>query len=281
MASNSPSPRRLVAFDLDGTVLHNGQPMTARTIAALEAARTAGCLLVVSTGRAWETLPQGLADAPYLDYLSLANGSQLRRAGSGAHVLSRAITGSVADALLGSCPAAWYVFLEDDLFFEWKTVTGHLTNRAYKPSLRVLLRALRSRSLCFNAQKELRRRGLPPVSKLEPIFPDAESRAAALEHIYARGDLEVVTTSGLDLELTAKGVDKGSALTALAERYAISSQHILCFGDSSNDLSMATAGTFVAMGNAADRVKAVAAHVTLPVWEDGVAVFLEQWLKEL
>lgn len=278
--SKLPAPRRLVAFDLDGTVLHNGQPMSRRTISMLEAARQQGCLLAVSTGRAWETLPAGLAAQSAIDYLILANGAQLRKAGSGETLLSRPLSGALAQELMADYSAAWYVFLEDSFFFEWKTLTGQLTNRSGALPIREVLSLLRGGHIRRSALRELQQRGLPPVSKLEPIFPTRAAQQEAVARLRARGDLAVVPTAGCDLELTAAGVDKGSAVTALAQRHGLTKEQIICFGDSTNDLSMAQAGFFVAMGNAREEVKAVAHAVTAPVWEDGFAAYLEEWLTQ-
>lgn len=81
------------------------------------------------------------------------------------------------------------------------------------------------------------------------------------------------------LEVTARGVTKRRALERVARDLGLTASEVAAFGDQHNDKEMlAWAGTSVAMGNAADEVKACAKEITLTNDEDGVAERLEAWL---
>lgn len=72
-------------------------------------------------------------------------------------------------------------------------------------------------------------------------------------------------------DITVNGADKGSAIKVLASYLSIDLKACMAFGDGGNDLAiLQTAGVGVAMGNAADEVKAVADYVTSSVDDDGI-----------
>jgi HAD superfamily hydrolase (TIGR01484 family) len=77
------------------------------------------------------------------------------------------------------------------------------------------------------------------------------------------------------MEISAVGVTKGGALSALCERLGVGAEEVVAFGDMPNDLAMLSwAGTSYAVANAHDSVLAAADHVAPPNSEDGVAVTL-------
>jgi Cof subfamily protein (haloacid dehalogenase superfamily) len=87
---------------------------------------------------------------------------------------------------------------------------------------------------------------------------------------------EAVLSTPTLLEVTAGGVNKGTALRWMADYLDVPIEATIAFGDQHNDVDMIrTAGFGVAMGNAVDAVKQVAKHVTAHHKEDGVAVVLE------
>jgi Cof subfamily protein (haloacid dehalogenase superfamily) len=76
-----------------------------------------------------------------------------------------------------------------------------------------------------------------------------------------------------------KGVSKGSAVKILADYYGISSEQVMCIGDSENDLSMIKfAGLGVAMENGDENVKEAAKYITDSNNCDGVAKVIEKFV---
>lgn len=275
-------PAYLVAFDLDGTVLQGGRPMTSRVCSAMEAAHQKGCLLAVSTGRGRAMLPPELLAQPWLDYASTSNGARVFLPRTGETLLARPMPAALVLSLMETYPgASWQVFLEDMPIFERKSLSIGRFLRRGNLSLRELRHFLSSFQSVRNAGARLKKLGLPPVEKCSAIFPTEALCVHALAELTALGDVEAATTTGFDIELTAAGVSKGSALSTLGELLGIPKERILSFGDSGNDLSMVQASYFVAMGNASPEVKAAAHAVTAPVEEDGVALYLENWLQAL
>lgn len=82
------------------------------------------------------------------------------------------------------------------------------------------------------------------------------------------------------VEISRKGINKAVGLKKLAEIYNIPKKRIIAFGDENNDLEMIDyAGVGVAMGNAIPELKSIAKHLTKTNEEDGVALFLEDYLN--
>lgn len=85
-------------------------------------------------------------------------------------------------------------------------------------------------------------------------------------------ELEIATSWKNNFEVTRKGSSKGEAVKRLAEYLNISSEEVMCIGDSENDISMLKyAGCAIAMGNASDDVKKVADFITEANYNSGVA----------
>ena len=81
------------------------------------------------------------------------------------------------------------------------------------------------------------------------------------------------------LEIIDSSVNKGVALSALAEHFGIDQQNVMAIGDSFNDLEMIQyAGVGVAMGNARPEIKEQADIVTVTNEEDGVAEAIERYV---
>ena len=91
--------------------------------------------------------------------------------------------------------------------------------------------------------------------------------------------LTVVQTAPFYLEVIPKTINKGQGIRDICNILGIETQQVIAFGDAANDIPMLrAAGVGVAMGNAADNVKAAADMVTLSNNHDGVAVALEKLL---
>lgn len=106
---------------------------------------------------------------------------------------------------------------------------------------------------------------------LERTFPEA---VFAYAKMAAKPDW-------LFVSVIAQTACKRTGFQQLLDFHQVTPDQVIAFGDAQSDkVFLELAGLGVAMGNAADDVKTVADLVTLPVWEDGVAVVLEQVLEQ-
>lgn len=270
------SPIRLIALDLDGTLLDDRKQISRRSLRALRAAADQGVLLVPATGRTVAGIPTELLALPGVQYAITANGARVmdlteNRALSEDYI-PRDLALQVYDLL------TQYECLVD-LFQDGQGYTTEANAaqadryvpenlRAYVLNSRLRLPDLRA----FIAGQE---RGL---EKLTLFFLSEEERQKAWAEVAALG-LEVVSSLPLNMEISAAGVTKGSGLRALAKALSLPAEALMACGDGGNDIPMITAaGLGVAMGNAFPEVKAAADFITRTNNEDGVAYAIHKFV---
>ena len=270
---------RLIAVDLDGTVLRGNGAISRATRRALALARRQGVVLSVATGRP----PVG---ARHYGRVLGANGPLICL--DGALVLAGEEV--LVDRPLPPQAAAAAAAVAERLEGGWIALTragrvhGGPSRRPPQASLGQVLRHP-GRSLRFlrTALREAHRRGvgLPaePVYKLLLWAPHGEARAA-LEAEVRSLPVHVPSPLGSTMEVVAAGVTKGHALEVVARHLGVAACDVVAFGDARNDIEMlAFAGYGVAMGGAPDELLAVADAQTLSVQRDGLARELRRLLR--
>ena len=255
---------RLIAIDLDGTLIdaaHRPGPGSAAAIAACEAL---GARVVLATGRSF------VSAAPYARALGLRpphitlNGSVMADPEAGRFTVRATLTGeqlALALDLLDARGIAHVVYGAAGIY----AVPG-------TPHLE-LLEAYGEAPAVFCAPGELR-------DTPEPLKVLAFLHAGPLDRELAAAAGEGVATirSGAAFfEFVPPGVSKGEALSELMARHGVARDEVLAIGDGENDLSMFTvAGMSVVMADAPAAVRAQARALTGTCAEGGVARALEK-----
>lgn len=264
---------RLIAVDLDGTLLRSDRTLSPATIDAVAAAAARGLEVVIASGRTLSETRHLLAQLPQIRYL-VGN--------TGAFVLD-----TQTDTYLHFSPvplslvqAAWQRLKDQDMLFE-----VNCGGEIYIPTHR-LKEVPRFEEACGNHTLHETRRGIDdydtwlnqlqePVTKLHLYFPTSEIRDAAQARLSDLEGVDLCTSDPVDLDVTAQGVHKGTGVERLAEHLGLRREQVMTIGDSGNDLGMLRyAGTAVAMANASDEAKALADFVTDTNDNDGVAKVL-------
>ena len=266
---------RLVAFDLDGTVLNSKKEISPRTKEAMRRAVAQGIRLVPATGRMMDEIPKNVYPGiPYVSCAVTANGARVYRLPEKEPVLSREFSVSDARKIIGECRryrAVLYVGNGED---------GVLDDRGAAwedPRVKeILLRIEHACSFGFaDTYTDLAAWKNPPC-KFTLIFADQEERTRAAQSFSEQFECNVTSSDPFNLELMPKGASKGSALAFLMALEGIEAHQVMAIGDSDNDYEMLlTAGFSVAMGNAAPALKKVVDFVTASCDEDGMAMALE------
>jgi len=261
---------RLVATDLDGTLVHSDGTVTARTRAALVAAEEAGIEVVFVTGRPLRWAGEVFEHVGGHGLAIVSNGALVWDVGADVPSLERPIAPDVTLAVVDRLRAVL-----PEVRFATETVAGWSMEPDYAahPSDDGSQRAAERIAPMAELAAE-------PVLKLLGLLPgrDPDEIVAIAED--AVGDLVTVTHSSFPLlEISAHDVTKASTLDLLCRRRGISADEVLAIGDMPNDLPMLTwAGTSYAMANAHPVVRAAATHVAPSNDDDGVAQVLEALL---
>ena len=269
------SPIRLIAVDLDGTVLNDRKQLTPRTAAALTEAAARGVEIVPATGRPTTGLPAELLALPGVRYAITSNGARTADLASG-----RAIRNYLPlDKALAAYDILQRYDCMADLFQDGQGYTTE-ANRAIVPrfvpeNLRDYV--LRTRTPLPDLRAFIAQQA-QGIEKLTIFFLDEAERQRAWAEAAALG-VDVVSSLPLNMEINAAGVDKGAGLLALAEQLDLPASALMACGDGGNDTAMvAAAGLGVAMANAFPEVKAAAQFVTASNNEDGVALAVEKFV---
>ncbi|MFE9256358.1 Cof-type HAD-IIB family hydrolase [Streptomyces sp. NPDC006879] len=264
---NSALPYSLVATDLDGTLLREGETVSPRSRAALDLARTAGARHIVVTGRPVAQVRHLLDDLGYQGLAVCAQGAQVYDVSAGRMVSSVPLDRELADLALGKIEAevgeVYAAVNGEGLDAEMLIGPGYRMWHPHLPTVRVA-----TREALWTA----------PITKVllqHPRLDDDELTGVARAVV---GDLVSVTMAGEHtVELQPPGVTKASGLALAAAGLGLGAESTIAFGDMPNDVPMfGWAAHGVAMANAHRELKAVADEITLSNAQDGVAVVLER-----
>ncbi len=264
-------PYKLIATDLDGTLLRPDDTVSSRTQAALDAACARGAAHLVVTGR---SVPWTRPVLEMLGHEGLAvcgQGAQLYHAGERRLLTSVTLDRRLAETAVARIedaigPLALTVS-RDGVDGEVLVGAGFREQGGPLPSVPLLDRE--------QAWAE-------PLNKLyiqHPSLGDDELGLAARE---AAGDLVSVTVSGPGIvELVPLGLSKAKGLALAARRLGVHAAETIAFGDMPNDIPMfGWAAYGVAMENAHPELCSVADEVTASNEADGIAVVLEKLLAQ-
>lgn len=293
-------PVRLVALDLDGTLLNRRSQITPRTRSAVLTASQQGVVVVPATGRALATLPPEVAQLPGVRYVLTTNGATVWDLGSEpmSSVYSRYADAEKRQITQPVCllQRLFPPQKAREVFGLCQQYEGELTvfsdGRAIKDRESQDLAAARMARHCsteadqpydgrFTVVPDLAEwmsREAHAIEKFCLFFGSVEKAQAALPAFRQLKGVEVVQGSPDNVEVTAQGVDKGEALLALADQLGIPRSETMAVGDSENDRALLEkAGVSAAMANAMPSIQALADYVSQADCDaDGVAELFEK-----
>ncbi|MFZ3499645.1 Cof-type HAD-IIB family hydrolase [Streptomyces sp. 5.8] len=263
----SALPYALVATDLDGTLLRAGDTVSARSHAALAAARAAGARHIIVTGRPVPQVRHVLDGLGYTGLAVCGQGAQVYDAAAGLLLHSVPLDRELAEVALGKIEAevgeVYAAVNQEGVDAEMLIGPGYRMWHPHLPTVAVARRA------------DLWTSPINKVLLQHPRLSDDELTEIARGVV---GDLVNVTMAGEHtVELQPPGIDKASGLAVAAELLDVTGSSTIAFGDMPNDIPMfAWAAHGVAMAGAHRELLAVADEVTLSNEADGIAVVLER-----
>ncbi|MFD7520663.1 Cof-type HAD-IIB family hydrolase [Paenibacillus chitinolyticus] len=242
------SQYKLVALDMDGTLLNEEKQVSPANREAIYAALEAGVTVIFSTGR-------GVQSAlPYAEELKLqtpivsVNGSEIWKAPH--DLLKRTLLD------LDLVRRMYDLAIEHDTWYWAYSVEG-MYNRD-------------------NWAEDITK---PEWLKFGFYTENKESLEIIRGELARWGELEITNSHPDNLELNPKGISKASGIEEVCKLLGIEMSQVIAMGDSENDIAMIrAAGLGVAMGNAQDGVKRIADLVTVTNDEDGVAKIIQEYV---
>ncbi|OEU96142.1 hydrolase [Streptomyces oceani] len=264
-----PFPYKLVATDLDGTLLRSDDSVSPRTSEALAAVCARGAAHIVVTGRAVPWTRRVLAELGHTGLAVCGQGAQVYHAGE-----QRLLTSVTLDRRVAALAVR-----------RIEAEVGPLRLAASRDGLdgAVLVGpgyGMHDGPLPVVACTDPAQFWAEPLTKMYLRHPELGDDELALRAREAAGDLVGVVVSGEGIvELLPPGLNKARGLSLAARRLGVRAADTIAFGDMPNDVPMFDWAAYgVAMANAHDELLAVADEVTASNDTDGIAVVLEKLL---
>ena len=260
---------RLVAIDLDGTLLRSDRTISPRSRAAINAARAAGIDVVIATARSPRSTREIAAEAGVGGLAICANGAIVFDLDADRIVTHRPLAAATAHRLVtglrDACPG---------VVFGWEYELRFGSEPAYEAQ----------RNADWWPRPEDSFPACDPLEWAQPMTKLlARPAPNDLDHVHviaaalAGTDATTTLAGTAFVEMAAPGVGKESALAELAADRDLVSDNVIALGDHLTDLEMIRwAGLGIAVANAHPSVIAAADEVTQSNDDDGVAIVLER-----
>jgi Cof subfamily protein (haloacid dehalogenase superfamily) len=273
---------RLVASDLDGTLLDPRGEVSPRTARAVASLRAAGVTLALATARRWTgaapvAAALRLTDAPVIVY----DGAQIRHYPSGEILASQPIPARTAQTVAEILaahelqPIAQHSDSTGELLYVSTTPAHPEWAASYLTRFTAQTTGVPLTELCRDRPDPIRMVAFGPLTQIRRA-------AVAIAALGCGRQLLLAGNYGTaELTLFARDASKGAALAILADLLGIPPTQTLAIGDGVNDASMLrAAGLGIAMAHAPRKIRALAGAITATNVEDGFALAIERHILQ-
>ncbi len=280
---SSKSKIKLLALDVDGTLFTDMGLVTPESIQAIKAAQAAGVTVIIASGRDFDGVPLGQLSEVDIPYVITTNGAAVYKVEGRQCLAEQCLP---IDKITPIVETLMTKEVHISAFIDGhKRTPPHVEQ--YIKNLGVpdhIKQHLSESPYTMDNFLDYVRSGNAKIQKITLNFQQLEdgsylNRAEIADMLYSCPYISVVNGGFFNLEMTAKGVNKGLGLQMLAEQLGISMEETMAIGDSENDLDMLkVAGLGIAMDNASDTIKEAADAITLSNEENGVAYAIEKYI---
>jgi hypothetical protein len=264
---------KLIAVDMDGTLLREDKTISKATIKAINKARAKGVKVVLASGRPIEGIER------YLDELNLISPEDYVLSYNGALVQNTATKEVISRTVLKGRDLHYLYNLSKELgvnIHSFSTKEGLITPKMSKyTEVEATINGIEVKVKDFEAISDEEEMVKIMMIDEPEVLQAAVDRLP--KEVYEK--YTVVRSAPYFLEFLNKKANKGEGVKALAENLGLTKEQVICIGDAGNDLHMIQfAGLGVAMGNAFEEIKEIADYVTKSNEEDGVAHVIEKFV---
>jgi Cof subfamily protein (haloacid dehalogenase superfamily) len=278
---------RIVALDLDGTLLDSEKRLSEVNRAALARAAEKGVEIVPTTGRFFGMMPPAVRDLPFVRYAITINGAQVYDRETDTAIVRDEIPLDMALGVMEVLDR--YDVIYDCYRQNWGWMTAALQEKAadYATNEHYLRMVREFRKPVPELKAHLRETAANGDVQKIMLFAANRERSAAIDRLRGLSDeiaarfpeIKVTASTWNNLELNIRTAHKGNALRRFAEHLGLTLENCMAFGDGMNDFTMVeAAGLGIAMANAEPEVKRVAKDMVPSNDEDGVARGIEKWI---
>lgn len=284
---------KVIASDMDGTLLNEQHMLNARTAETIKKAQNAGIRFIIATGRAFDQALQAMGDEDIKCDFIVSSGAEVR------NPQKEVVRSGCMD--IKDCKQVYEVLRKYKISFNFEAADGtYCIGSAEEMEQNMLGHLLAFNHTLTEAQvRELDFfKSVIAKTKVVPAFEDLEKLQVRIIKIFVMSNnlellkelneelqqypnLAVASSFDNNLEITDVEAQKGPVLKEYIESLGYTMDEVMVFGDSMNDYSMISMdfGATVAMENASEKLKKAAKYITKSNVEDGVAYAIEELLK--
>lgn len=269
---------RLVAVDLDGTLLNSEKRISEEDKRVIKQAIDKGVKVVVCSGRIYAGARIFARQLGIGEPLIACNGAIIRDMATEELLYSDSMENEDCYRAMDICRKEgiyFHIYVGDTMYTErldFSSLFYWQKNQTLPEKDRVDIRLVESTS-------EVLRNSRVAASKIVAVSDDPELLGQTREKVEKIETVEVMSSASNNFEIMNRGVSKGNALRFLSERLGIGKEEIVAIGDNENDYSMIQfAGLGIAMQNAEASVKEIADYITLSNNESGVAEAIRRFI---
>ena len=264
---------KLLALDLDGTLIHEDLVILPRAKEVLAEARRRGVDVVLATGRMFEAALPFATELNLSGPLISAQGAFVRDIATGGVLYYQPVPQDIAHEFIRDIQQRGHhlhIYVGDDIYAEHDSPEGRFYATLSRKEMRITgdLLAMLNDSEGHTTTKIC-------------VVAAEETTTALVAEMSARykGRLHVTRSYATFTEAVHPSVSKGAALAALAEQRGLARSEIMAIGDNLNDLEMVQfAGIGVAVANAHPQTKAAAVYVCKGEVAEGVVEAVEKFI---
>lgn len=270
---------RLIALDLDGTLLNSDKELSSRNRKALYSAAEQGIEIVPTTGRFFSAIPEAIRNLPFLHYAITINGAQVYDIVNDLVISATEIPCQRAMNImtyLDTLPVIYDCYMRN-----WGWMTRSMWEKAdeFAPDAHYAKMIHDLRQPVDELKAFIAQEGYD-IQKIQLFCKDIDLHRDLLQKLPERWpDFAVSSAVSNNIELNHRDANKGQALMQLATHLNLDITQTAAFGDGLNDITMLQqAGIGIAMSNSTPEVLRMADEVTADCDHDGVAQFIESYI---
>lgn len=262
---------RLLAVDLDGTLLNSGKRISEENKKAIKRVTEKGIKVVICSGRVFKGARVFAGELNLEELLISCNGAVIKDLKTDELLYSNLLRKEDCYKVADYCrkeDVYFHAYIDNDMFTEnpeCPSATYWMGNDELPEKDRVKINVVDDFKRIVSESETL-------VTKMVVISKNPELLSKLRDKVCEISTVDVMSSQEDNFEVVNNGVNKGTALKFLSEKLKIPRGEIIAIGDNENDYAMLKfAGLSIAMENAQDSIKEIADFITLSNDENGVA----------
>ena len=265
---------KLLAIDLDGTLVNRKQEISKKNLEALQYAYEHDVLIVPVTGRCLDSIPKQLQDSHLYNYAITSNGARITNCINNQSIYEECMENKTIVSFLKKCP---FIYM-----------TCHIENEYVVQGLlfTIIAKGIRGKDnkkiITVKNLISYIEQNHKDIECIQLFIPLSKTFKKVLYLLNQQDDLHHTNSNGPNkhyMEVFSSNTSKGEALLNLAEYLHIHQEDIYCIGDGHNDISMfEVANMSFAVENASSDLKEVASAIVPSNNKDGVAYAIYNYI---